>query len=67
MNSLESVHAVFNTNYFGAVRAMRAVLPTMRVNKSGTIVTISSGTSVSPVPGVAHYAASKTALEGKSP
>ncbi len=58
--------AIFETNYFGAVAMMQAVLPGMRERGSGNIVNISSGAGRYPVPNQAPYAASKHALEATS-
>ncbi len=58
--------AIFETNYFGAVAMMQAVLPGMRQRGSGNIVNISSGAGRYPVPNQAPYAASKHALEAAS-
>jgi NAD(P)-dependent dehydrogenase (short-subunit alcohol dehydrogenase family) len=55
--------AIFETNYFGAVAMMQAVIPGMRERGSGNIVNISSGAGRYPVPNQAPYAASKHALE----
>ena len=58
-----AVRTLFDTNFFGAVAMIKAVLPLMRHAGSGTIVNISSiGARLSP-PGSGYYAASKAALE----
>ena len=63
--SLEEIKQVFETNFFGAVRVTKAVIPTMRKNTSGTIVNVSSiGGKVGLLPFFTAYHASKFALEG---
>jgi NAD(P)-dependent dehydrogenase (short-subunit alcohol dehydrogenase family) len=60
------VRQLFDTNVFGAVDMMKAVLPGMRANRAGSIVNISSiGARISP-PGSGYYSATKAALEGIS-
>jgi NAD(P)-dependent dehydrogenase (short-subunit alcohol dehydrogenase family) len=55
---------IFDTNYFGTVRPIRAVLPSMRKAGKGTIACISSAGGKIGIPFQSHYAASKFALEG---
>ncbi|GBG36528.1 oxidoreductase [Mycobacterium montefiorense] len=60
------VRTLFETNFFGAVAMIKAVLPGMRERRSGTIVNVSSiGAQVTPV-GSGYYSAAKAALEGMS-
>jgi NAD(P)-dependent dehydrogenase (short-subunit alcohol dehydrogenase family) len=62
----DEIAAIFETNVFGVIRVTRAVLPHMRAQKRGTIVTVGSlsGKVAAPYGGI--YAASKHALEALS-
>lgn len=64
--SVEEAKAVFETNLFGPLRMMRAVLPSMRSQKNGLIVNVSSVLGFLPAPYMGIYASSKHALEGLS-
>jgi NAD(P)-dependent dehydrogenase (short-subunit alcohol dehydrogenase family) len=55
--------AMFETNYFGAVRCIQAVMPSMRERRTGAIVNITSLTGIFAVPNQIAYSASKWALE----
>jgi short-subunit dehydrogenase len=52
----------FDTNFFGAVAAMQAVIPVMKQQGSGTIVNISSVAGHIPLPFHAVYSATKFAM-----
>lgn len=54
---------MFETNYFGAVRCIQAVLPSMRERESGCIVNITSAVGLQATPNQIAYSASKWALE----
>ncbi len=64
--SLDRARQTFETNYFGAVRMIQAVLPNMRARGSGAIVNITSIAGRIALPTHSHYAASKFALEALS-
>lgn len=64
--SMEEIKTQFETNFFGAVRVMKAVLPIMRKQRSGTIVNVSSIGGKIGVPLNSAYVGSKFALEGFS-
>jgi NAD(P)-dependent dehydrogenase (short-subunit alcohol dehydrogenase family) len=57
------VRALFDTNYFGAVACIKAVLPQMRERRSGRIINISSMAGLVANPPNAYYSATKFALE----
>lgn len=60
------IRQLFDTNFFGAVSMIKAVLPGMRANRAGSILNIASiGARISPA-GSGYYSASKAALEGLS-
>ncbi|MAG32246.1 MAG: short-chain dehydrogenase/reductase [Deltaproteobacteria bacterium] len=62
----EDVRKMFDTNFFGAVALIKAVLPGMRARRAGFIVNMSSTTGFVPNPGNIYYSTSKFALESLS-
>lgn len=58
--------SLFDTNVFGILRTVQAVLPHMRAQGSGRIVNISSVLGFLPAPYMGLYCASKHAVEGLS-
>lgn len=63
---LEELRRQFETNFFGAVAMTKAALPTMRRQRSGHIIQISSIAGLHGSVTVSSYCASKHALEGWS-
>jgi short-subunit dehydrogenase len=61
--STSEAQLVFDTNLFGPLRMIRAVLPSMRAARSGLIINISSVLGFPPAPCMGIYASSKHALE----
>lgn len=64
--SAAEAQALFDTNLFGLLRTIKAVLPHMREQRSGRIVNVSSVLGFMPAPYMALYSASKHAVEGLS-
>ncbi|WP_255415249.1 SDR family NAD(P)-dependent oxidoreductase [Vitiosangium sp. GDMCC 1.1324] len=61
---MATVREVFETNTFGVMAMTQAVLPQFRARKSGVIVNVTTSAALAPMPLVAVYTASKTAIEG---
>jgi len=64
--SMDDFRATMETNYFGALRCIKAVLPQMRQSRSGAIINISSVAGSFSQPPMTAYCASKWALEAMS-
>jgi len=62
--SAENFRAQIETNLFGPVNVTRAVLPVMRKQRSGLVVTISSTGGITGQAFVSAYSASKFGVEG---
>jgi NAD(P)-dependent dehydrogenase (short-subunit alcohol dehydrogenase family) len=61
---MSTMREVFETNTFGVIAMTQAVLPAFRARRSGVIVNVTSSATLAPMPLVAVYTASKTAIEG---
>jgi NAD(P)-dependent dehydrogenase (short-subunit alcohol dehydrogenase family) len=62
--TMDDARAVFETNFYGAVRMINAVLPTMRSRRQGRIINVGSLAAWVGEPGEGFYSASKRALAG---
>lgn len=62
--SPEQFRAQMETNFFGPLNVTRAILPVMRKQRSGQVITVTSMAGLIGQEFVAAYAASKFALEG---
>jgi len=60
---LELVKSEFETNVFGVIRLIQAVVPAMRERRSGLVINVSSLAGKLVVPFQVHYGASKHAIE----
>jgi NAD(P)-dependent dehydrogenase (short-subunit alcohol dehydrogenase family) len=64
--AIDEIKAQYETNVFGLIRTTQAVLPTMRRQKSGVIINISSAAGRFGYPGGSAYVSTKFAVEGLS-
>lgn len=62
----KDVNKLFNTNVWGPINLIKAILPYMRQQNSGTIINVSSIAAIEAAMGSGYYAASKSALESLS-
>lgn len=62
--SEKQIREQMETNVFGTMKLTRAILPIMRKQRSGSIVTVSSVVGITAIEGGSVYSASKFALEG---
>ncbi len=59
----EQIRDLFDTNYLGMVRVLRAALPLLRKQGSGHILGVSSGLGIAALPVIGFYSATKWAVE----
>ena len=61
--SIPQIQKMFDVNFYGPIRTIQAVLPSMRAAKSGLIINITSGASGHTLPFMVPYLASKFGVE----
>ncbi|UFM65964.1 SDR family NAD(P)-dependent oxidoreductase [Paracoccus sp. MA] len=61
---MDYVRKLFDTNTFGTMVMVQAVIPQMRARRSGVVVNVTSSVTLAPMPLAAAYTASKQAIEG---
>ena len=59
----EQIRDLFDANYFGMVRVLRAALPLLRLQGGGHILGVSSGLGIGTMPLIGFYSATKWAVE----
>jgi short-subunit dehydrogenase len=64
--TLEEIRNQFETNFFGVLNITKKIIPIMRLQKSGTIINVSSGAGQVGFPGISAYVSTKFAIEGFS-
>ena len=62
--SIDQMKSVFEVNLWGYIRTIQGVLPSMRRQKSGLIINVSSSLGILSVPYMAPYVGTKYAIEG---
>jgi NAD(P)-dependent dehydrogenase (short-subunit alcohol dehydrogenase family) len=60
---ISEVREQFETNFFGTLHTLRAVLPHMREARAGRIAVVGSLAGRAPIPFQAHYSATKGAVD----
>ncbi|NPD15133.1 SDR family oxidoreductase [Xinfangfangia sp. D13-10-4-6] len=61
---MDYIRKMFDTNTFGTMAMVQAVIPQMRARRAGVIVNVTSSVTLAPMPLAAAYTASKQAIEG---
>ncbi|MCW5963627.1 MAG: SDR family oxidoreductase [Bryobacterales bacterium] len=61
---MSTTREVFETNTFGVMAVTQAVVPLFRERNAGTIVNVTSSVTLAPIPMLAVYTGSKSAIEG---
>lgn len=60
--SMQTIRDIFDTNTFGTMAMIQAVLPQFRERKAGVVINISSSVTMVPLPLLSVYTASKAAV-----
>src|SRR4029453_1223996 len=63
---MSTVREIFETNTFCMMAMAHAVIPQFRARRSGFLINVTSTVTLAPMPLVAAYTASKTAIDGFS-
>ncbi len=61
--TMEEVQGLYNTNVFGCMRQAKKIVPIMRAQGGGTIITLSSAGGLLGIPYMSSYTSSKVATE----
>ena len=61
----EQIRNLFDVNYLGMIRVLRAALPLLRRQGSGHILAVSSGLGITSMPLIGYYCATKWAVEAQ--
>lgn len=61
---ISHIRKVFDTNTFGVMAMVQAVVPQMRIRRSGVIINVTSSVTLASHPLAAAYTSSKTAITG---
>jgi short-subunit dehydrogenase len=64
--TLDEIRNQFETTFFGVLNITKKIIPIMRLQKSGTIINVSSGAGQVGFPGISAYVSTKFAIEGFS-
>lgn len=64
--SMATVREIFETNVFGTMAMIQAIVPQMRERRSGVIINISSSVTLMPLPLLSIYTATKAAVNAFS-
>lgn len=61
---MSTTREVFETNTFGVMAVLQAIVPQFRNRRAGVIVNVTSSATLAPMPLASVYTASKIAIEG---